>query len=433
MNFTKNQIIIAGVTGFVVIVAILIFSGVLPGLQSSEPEDITATLTIWNVGDPPEAFAAPFAQFKEKYRNVSFNYRAFPDENAYEAALLDALAAGTGPDIFAVRNDKVLRHLNKMLPATNIITLPELRAYFPQVVEKDFYREGSGTYALPLSIDTLALFYNRDLLDTAGVANPPATWDELQTLAPTLMKRDDAGSVTHAGVALGGRAEEIESAVDVLYLLFLQTGTAMTDRQFTRATFDSAEGLNALRFYLQFGNPRSASYAWDSGAGTARNRFADEKVSMVIDYASAIPVLRARNAFLNYGVSPVPQPKNATVALTFASYHGFAVSRRTAYPSLAWEFVKTAATSESAAKSYADVTGRPPALRALASAYDRDPVRQVFARQILTARTWPQVDPDRTRAAFEKLIAAAIANPTGAAEALRAAAAEVTAVMEMRR
>ncbi|MBI2278744.1 MAG: extracellular solute-binding protein [Candidatus Brennerbacteria bacterium] len=429
MNFTKNQLIIAGITSFVVTLGILVLVGVIPGLQSSDPTDVAATLAIWNVEDSEGAFAAAFTAFRTKYRNVTFQYRSFPDEATYEAALIDALAAGEGPDIFAVRSDKVLRHANKMLPALTAITLPELRARFPQIVEKDFYRAGSGTYALPLSIDTLTLFYHRDLLDTAGVAKVPATWDDIQRTAPLLTKKDSTGAVLQSGVALGGRAEEIEAAIDTLYLLMLQTGTKMGDERGDRAAFDSAEGLNALRFYLQFGNPTSASYAWRGNQGSARVRFADEKLAMMIDYASAIPALAARNTFLNYGVAPVPQPKDAGNALTYASYYGLGVSRRSANPALAWEFITTAATSEAAAQSYAEATKKPPALRSLANAYESDPVRRVFARQILTARSWLQTDPDAIRASFSKLIESAIMNPSGVANALRTAEREVTEII----
>lgn len=429
MSLTKNQLIIAGITGFVVIVGALILVGAIPGLRTSGPESIAAQISIWNVGDNEGAFTAAFAEFNKKYKNVTFRYRSFPNEAGYEAALLDALAAGTGPDIFAIRNDKLFRHLNKAIPAVNAITLPELRARFPQVVEKDFYRAGSGTYALPLSIDTLTLFVNRDLLDTAGVASVPTTWDNVQTVAPTLTKKDSAGAITQSGIGLGGNADEIGAAVDILYLLMLQTGAKMTDDAFTRATFDSPEGLNALRFYLQFGNPSSASYSWNAGAGSARNRFADEKLAMIIDYSSIIPALTARNSFLNYAVAPAPQPKDVATSLTYASYYGFAVSRRASNPTLAWEFVKMMTTSESAAKSYAELTQKPPALRSLIATYENDPVRRIFSRQILTARSWPQTNPDAIRASFAKLIASALANPARAADALHTAAAEVTSIM----
>lgn len=431
MSLTKNQLIIAGATGLVVVVAVLIFTGIIPGLRTSGPESIAARLTIWSVGDPEEAFTAAYAAFNAKYPNVTFSHRSFSDEAAYETVLLDSLAAGVGPDIFAIRNDKVLRHLNKLAPSVNTIALPELRSLFPQVVEKDFYVK-NGTYALPLSIDTLALFYNRDLLDDAGVPNPPATWNEVQTLAPQLTKKSAEGAVTQSGIALGGRADEIPSAVDALYLLMLQTGTKMTDDAFTRATFDSPEGLNALRFYLQFGNPSSASYAWASAQGNARDRFADEKLAILVDYASAIPSLTTRNAFLNYAIAPIPQPKDAAVSLAYPSYYGFGVSLRAANRPLAWEFVKTMATSEPVARAYVAATGRPPALRSLANAYESDLAMRVFSRQILTARSWPQADPDRIRASFSTLITSALSDPTRAADALRTAAQEVTAIIGQR-
>jgi maltose-binding protein MalE len=153
---------------------------------------------------------------------------------------------------------------------------------------------------------------------------------------------------------------------------------------------------------------------------------------MLVDYASAIPSFTARNSFLNYAVAPVLQPKDAGTSLTYASYYGFTVSRRTAYSSLAWEFVKGMATSETAARAYVSATNKPPALRALVGAYENNLTMRVFARQILTARSWPQVDPDQTRASFVKLIATALQDSARATDALRTAATEVTAIMERR-
>ena len=39
---------------------------------------------------------------------------------------------------------------------------------------------GFTSHALPLSIDTLAMIYNKDLFNTAGIATVPATWEGLQ-------------------------------------------------------------------------------------------------------------------------------------------------------------------------------------------------------------------------------------------------------------
>ena len=35
-------------------------------------------------------------------------------------------------------------------------------------------------YALPMAMDTLALFYNQDMLNAAGIPQPPATWSDFQ-------------------------------------------------------------------------------------------------------------------------------------------------------------------------------------------------------------------------------------------------------------
>ena len=54
----------------------------------------------------------------------------------------------------------------------------KIRDIFPDVVYSDVVKDNL-IYGLPLSIDTLALFYNREHLNSAGIVAPPTTWQEL--------------------------------------------------------------------------------------------------------------------------------------------------------------------------------------------------------------------------------------------------------------
>ncbi|MFD2880265.1 extracellular solute-binding protein [Paenibacillus rhizoplanae] len=62
------------------------------------------------------------------------------------------------------------------------------------ISKDDFYSESltelshdNKLYGLPLTVDARALFYNKKLLDEAGL-QPPATWDELEQAAAKLTK-----------------------------------------------------------------------------------------------------------------------------------------------------------------------------------------------------------------------------------------------------
>ena len=57
-------------------------------------------------------------------------------------------------------------------------------------------------YAVPLFVGQTAVFYNTEYFQEAGIANPPATLEEMLTQAQKLTKTDASGKVTRAGVGM---------------------------------------------------------------------------------------------------------------------------------------------------------------------------------------------------------------------------------------
>src|SRR3989344_3074792 len=176
MNLSKNKIVIISIVGVVILIFFLILVGILPGLKK-QTNQVKATLQFWGIYDDLSTYEAAIADFGKTYPGVEVNYRGFSNEADYETALLNALAAGKGPDIFMVRNLNLLRDITKIAPVPAIkFSLLGLRNLFPQIVESDFAPDGKNIYGLPLSIDTLALIYNQDLWNDAAITTPPKTW-----------------------------------------------------------------------------------------------------------------------------------------------------------------------------------------------------------------------------------------------------------------
>jgi len=60
------------------------------------------------------------------------------------------------------------------------ISLNGLIQNFPEVIYRDNVKDNQ-IYGLPLSLETMALFYNKEILDNANIPLPPQTWIELMT------------------------------------------------------------------------------------------------------------------------------------------------------------------------------------------------------------------------------------------------------------
>ena len=430
MNLTKPQFIIIGIVVFIALILVLVFTGILPGLKKEKGGGFKADLEFWGVFDSLPAYETAIGNFRETYPDVTVNYRGFNNVRDYETTLLDSLAAGKGPDIFMIRNKALPREINKIVsvPPTKL-SLLQLRNLFPQVVEADFAPQGT-IYALPLSLDTLALIYNQDVFNQAAIIAAPETWEDFENLIPKLVKRDSEENITRAAAAIGGSIKTIDRAGDILSILMLQTGTKMVSDDFEKATFASSEGLDALNFYVKFADPDSPTYTWDDSFPNALDAFSEEFVAIIFDYASAISEIKAKNPFINFAVSALPQPESAERLVAYPDYWGYTVARQAGrYQNLAWDFIITLTTKTNNARSYFNKTQKPPALRTLINERLDDPDLNVFVKQSLIARSWPQINPENIEQIFSKMIESVITG-SAAKDVLRQSEEEVTRLMQ---
>lgn len=434
-KLTRNQKIIISITGFIILIFILIFTGVIPGLRPGTKERPKADLEFWGVFDKASVYRNVIDQFQNLYPGVRIKYRQF-DPQTYENELINALAAGRGPDIFMIHNTWLPKHYDKILP------LPQEKLnftiysqqLFPQVVEQNFTSK-KIIYAFPLSVDTLALIYNKDILDQSGVALAPTTWLDFQNAVPKLRILDKTGKITRAAAAIGGSNKSINRATDFLSLLMLQAGTPMVDNDFTRAVFaqtragDFSPGLSALEFYTRFTNPVNFDYTWNEALHYSLDSFAESSSAMIFNYAYQLSYLKTKNPFLNFAVAPIPQTNPAEPA-NYANYWGYTVSNKTLYPDLTWDFVVLLTTNKDNAKTYLRETQKPPALRFLIDEYLNDPELGVFTKQILTAKSWPQIDNNAVETIFSDMIESIISGQQSAKTALSQAEAQITQLMK---
>ena len=233
-------------------------------------------------------------------------------------------------------------HKNKIVPAPkDKISADLFSTLFPQVAEQDFILDDE-VYSVPLFIDTLALLYNRDILDKQGVVFPPGTWEEFELDVPKLREIDE-GNITLAAAAIGGTSATVLNAYDILNLLMLQSGVPMVNSNFDRAEIADKNGERALEFYSQFANPKSILYTWDNSTGSTIDSFSNETVAMVFAYQGDMEGIEERNPFLDFDVSPVPQI-NKDNPVNVARYYGLSVSAGSKNKEAAWDFVIFATT-----------------------------------------------------------------------------------------
>ena len=243
-------------------------------------------------------------------------------------------------------------------------------------------------------MDTLALFYNRDLLDAAGIPEPPRTWEQFQQDVIALTKYDARGDVAQSGAAIGTGAN-VERAGDMIALLMMQSGARMTDAR-GQATFAQSIGgggrtspsQDALRFYTDFANPTKESYTWDKSFGNSFDAFASGQTAFFLGYSYHVPLLEARSRKLNYGIAPSPQiSEDLQARITYANFWLETVSKKSENVDWAWDFVQFMADEKNVV-SYLQNAGKATALRGLVLEQSDDQDVAVFAEQVLAADAW---------------------------------------------
>ena len=397
----------------------------------------SAQLTVWGVFDDPTAFDASIQAFQKANKNISVTYRLIPYAD-YETTLLNALAAGQGPDIFMIHDTWLPKDIAKLTPmpaavpgtSAPLMTIRQFQDTFVDVAATDLINN-SKIYAMPLYVDTLALYYNRDLLANAGIATPPVTWTDFMNDVEKLTKLDQSKNITASGAAMG-TASNINRSTDILMMLMLQSGVRMTNNDNSQATFSqSVDGVDvgetALQFYTDFANPSTAVYTWNDSQDYDIDAFTAGKTAMIINYNHELAAIRAAAPRLNFGIATIPEPATDRKT-TYADYWALGVALQSKHPNEAWQFIDYM-TAGDGTVPYLNATARPSARRDLIDQQSSDPDIGVFAEQALTARSWFQIDNVAIGAIFADMIDAVNLGRSSIKDALHDAESKVTVLM----
>ncbi len=352
-----------------------------------------------------------------------------------ETEFTEALARGVGPDLVILTQDKLWKNKSKLsLIPYESISERDFKTTF--IEEGELFLDEKGIYALPLSIDPMVLYYNRDLLSAAGQARPIAYWDEIYKAAANLSKLDAAGNLVSSVMALG-EARNIHHAKDILSLLLLQAGTPITSfigsdlRSQISANFGTpvSPGEAAFDFYTQFSNPTRSYYSWNRSLIDAQTHFTSGSSAYYLGFASELPVLKNKNPTLNFGISLVPQSRVSGKTITFGRLRAVAISRSSSNPDVALALA-TKLVSKEAALSLAKILAQPPARRDLLSLRPTDAASSVFYDAALQSRGWLDPDTMMTDAILRTAIESVTSGRARTLEAMNKANNEIEALIK---
>ncbi len=285
-----------------------------PGGGGAAPKDEPSdsggpvTLTWWDYYQPgpgSDALTKLLDEYHAQHPNVTIK-RQFIAYADLKKNLLQSAGASALPDIVVINSPDHQQFAELGIAA-------DLTDQLKKWGQLDKYPKGAVAsasydgkiYGLPITLNDLALFYNKDMLAAQGL-KPPTTWDELQS---------DAKALTgdgHYGFAYS--AINNQQAVFQWLPTLWQAGGDLTD-------LTSKDAQRALEFWaalMSDGSVSKEALNWDQTQVGVE--FAQGRTAMMINGPWMAPTITSQAPDLDWGVAPLPSDKEKASALGGENY-----------------------------------------------------------------------------------------------------------------
>ncbi len=364
---------------FVFVIFFMLISSLLGGKISSGK----VTIQVWGLWESQNVMNAVIADFEKKYPNIKVEYQQ-QDAKQYRDKLTTRIKNGNGPDIFVYHNTwlPMIADIVSPLPQTVIQPDEFNKIYYP-VIQHDLVKNGA-IYGIPMGIDTLSLFINKDMFSPFNPTGPqvPATWEDFDKVSKQLTVKDTNGRIQTAGAALG-TYDNITHAPDIISMMLAQLGV-----DFNKLTTSTQNISDTFNFYTHFA--KGDNSVWDPTLDNSLLAFSRGKLAMYIGYSWDIFAIQALNKDINFKIYPIPSLPGSNA--TIASYWVQGVSMQSQHQKEAFTFMNYMTQKDTSQLIYAEESkvrlfGEPYARVDLANTLKGNDLVYPFVQQASSAKS----------------------------------------------
>ncbi|MCD8488576.1 MAG: sugar ABC transporter substrate-binding protein [Desertifilum sp.] len=218
----------------------LVSCGTSQSVDSPSPK--TAEVEFWTMQLQPkftDYFNQLIADFETENPGVKVRWVDVP-WSAMESKILTAVAAKTAPDVVNLNPDfaSTLASRNAWLELDPYINQSDRDLYLPKIWQANTLN--GKTFGIPWYLTTRVTIYNTQLLEQAGITQPPTTYAELAQVAQQV--RNATGKYAFfTTVVPEDSAEILESLV--------QMGVQLVDEN-GQAAFNTPQGKAAFQYWV---------------------------------------------------------------------------------------------------------------------------------------------------------------------------------------
>jgi ABC-type glycerol-3-phosphate transport system substrate-binding protein len=389
--------------------AVLVFAGIIK-VGNSGSSGVVSNVRVWGIY--PQSVVNPYLdKLNIQNKNLAIFYEQ-KSKASFKSDLINALANGNSPDIVLADAGNLFSFRDKLY-TIGFDTYSE-RLFRDSFVDgASLFLNKEGVMALPILVDPVVLYYNKDLLAGKNFVVPPKSWSSLVDSLPLFNKKDSKGILTQTTIGMG-EFSNVNHYKDILSTLFLQTGSPIVALDLNNNSFsqrlniapegaDSLPTAEALDFYLSFSNQATDRFSWTRNLPNTLDMFLSGKSVFYIGRASELFDIQARNPNLNFDVTSIFQSDQAVRPITFGEFSGIAIIKSS--PNFTASYTALGYLNSKEFLEYLSSTvALPSAKRDLLLVNQKNPYVDVFFKSTLSAFGWPDIDPSATEGVFRDMI-----------------------------
>lgn len=304
----------------------------------------SGSVSLMAFGDPEElqAFRNVISTFSDKEPDITVKLIEASDRDDLLARLATGFAAGSPPDLFLIN----YRFFGQFAAKGVLEPLQARLDQSKEFSESDFYEQALAPFrfrgalqCLPQNISSLVFYYNRDLFQKAGVAEPAAnwTWKEMTDKAGALTKDVDGdGKIEQYGLG-------VEPVLIRLAPFLWSNGANLVKQDLSGFDLGTQAAQEVLdEFLVLRSNYRVIPSEEEVESEDDEARFINGRTAMYMDSRRATPGFRKITAF-DWDVAPLPRFKQPATILHSDAY---CMTTDSNNKDAAWRFVEFALGAE---------------------------------------------------------------------------------------
>jgi len=418
--------------------AVLVFSDVIKIGGKKGSADIQGKVVVWGVF-PRSAVKDVLDGLTNNYKELSISYTQKNEVN-YQQELIEAFANGKGPDLFIIDPSMIKRN-NNFIYKIPYSSFPEKTFKTSFIDGADIYLSARGVIGLPMIVDPMVMYYNKDILSNEGIVNPPTTWDELFELNKILTKRDNSGAISQSMIALG-QYGNINNAKEILSTLLIQNKNNIVDK--SKSTVESSSStkeetvytavlndnpLNysvspaqaVTRFFLEFSDLSKTSYSWNRSLPNSLDMFISGKLAFYLGRASELFKIESMNPNLSFDVTQIPQVKDTNSKRTYGEIYAVVINNKSTNFSGAFSVANLMVGGDNVKNISINLSLPPVSRSLLAQKPANNPYLYTFFNSALISRSWIDPNKKETDLIFREMIENILSNKLKSHEAINKA------------